>query len=135
MCMRFAIPTMSGKQYTPVPLSCNLHFTHLGLYSWGTKDQTGVATDLGVVSTTQPGQQTVEVNLPTEQRDINALYEETCLELQKKRVEEKTHRDPRTKQEDYYRAFRTRLVVCWIISNLILAIVVGNATILQWLGK
>ncbi|CAM0143133.1 unnamed protein product [Umbelopsis sp. WA50703] len=107
---------------------CNTHDV-----SWGTKAQTGVATDLGVVTTAQ-NQETVEVHLPTEQKDINALYEETCLELQKKRIEEKSHRDARTKQEDYYRAFRTRLVVCWIISNLVLAIVVANATILQWLG-
>ncbi|CAO3669386.1 unnamed protein product [Umbelopsis vinacea] len=68
--------------------------------SWGTKDQTGTATDLGVVSTTHQNQQTVEINIPTEQQDINALYEDACLELQKKVVEEKSHRDPRTKQED-----------------------------------
>jgi chitin synthase len=71
----------------------------MSLYSWGTKAQTGVATDLGVVTTAQ-NQETVEVHLPTEQKDINALYEETCLELQKKRSEEKSHRDARTKQED-----------------------------------
>ncbi|KAH8551554.1 chitin synthase 1 [Umbelopsis sp. PMI_123] len=106
----------------------------LVMNSWGTKDQTGMATDLGVVSTTPHGGNTVEVSVPTEQRDINELYEDACQELQKKPAQETSHRDARTKQEDYYRAFRTRLVVCWIISNLILAIVVANATILQWLG-
>ncbi|GAB5593934.1 Chitin synthase [Umbelopsis nana] len=74
---------------------CNTHDV-----SWGTKDQTGVATDLGVVSTSHHNQQTVEIDIPTEQRDINALYEDACLELQKKKLEEKSHRDPRTKQED-----------------------------------
>ncbi|KAI9287907.1 chitin synthase 1 [Umbelopsis sp. AD052] len=108
---------------------CNTHDV-----SWGTKDQSGVATDLGVVSQASHGENTVEVSLPTEQRDINELYEDACRELQKKPAQESSHRDARTKQEDYYRAFRTRLVVCWIISNLILAIVVANATVLQWLG-
>lgn len=59
-----------------------------------------MATDLGVVSQTPHGENTVEVSLPTEQRDINELYEDACRELQKKPAQETSHRDARTKQED-----------------------------------
>lgn len=106
MCMLSVIHTMSGNVLFICQVKFNtssyiqfLKFLHV-LSSWGTKDQTGTATDLGVVSTTHQNQQTVEINIPTEQQDINALYEDACLELQKKVVEEKSHRDPRTKQED-----------------------------------
>lgn len=87
---------------------CNTHDV-----SWGTKGDTKVATDLGVVKAKkdESGEHTAEVEVPTEQHDINEAYEAACIELQKKPEHEEQHRDPQTKQEDYYRAFRTRIVV------------------------
>ncbi|CAM0142439.1 unnamed protein product [Umbelopsis sp. WA50703] len=110
---------------------CNTHDV-----SWGTKGDNSVATDLGVVKSKKndKGEHTVEVSLPTEEKDLNALYEEACLDLTKKVVEAPQHRDAKTKQEDYYKAFRTRLVICWIISNLALVSVITNAQLLHWFG-
>lgn len=105
---------------------CNTHDV-----SWGTKGDNTVATDLGVVKQkkdSETGESTVEVELPTEQKDLNEIYEEACLDLRKEFVPEKQHRDAKTKQEDYYRAFRTRLVISWIISNLILVVIITNTT-------
>lgn len=110
---------------------CNIHDV-----SWGTKGDSKIATDLGVVKSKkdESGEHTAEIDLPTEQKDINAAYEEACIELQRKVEEPVQHRDAQTKQEDYYKSFRTRVVLAWIISNLILIVVITNATILHWFG-
>lgn len=62
------------------------------------------------------------------------MYEEACVDLSKKVVEAPSHRDAKTKQEDYYKSFRTRLVISWIVSNLALVAVICNAQLLHWFG-
>ncbi|KAI7865034.1 chitin synthase 1 [Spinellus fusiger] len=111
---------------------CNTHDV-----SWGTKGDNSVATDLGVVKHKKDGagDTTVEVEVPTEQKDINEAYEEACIELTKHVEPEISHRDAKTKQEDYYRAFRTRLVLSWIISNLVLVVLITSSNILGSLGN
>ncbi|KAI7905099.1 chitin synthase 1 [Cokeromyces recurvatus] len=112
---------------------CNTHDV-----SWGTKGDNTIATDLGVVKhkkDAETGESMVEVEVPTEQKDLNELYEEACLDLSKEVIPEKQHRDSKTKQEDYYRAFRTRLVLSWIITNLILVVIISNTTTFNWMGS
>ncbi|KAI9019533.1 chitin synthase 1 [Phycomyces nitens] len=110
---------------------CNTHDV-----SWGTKGDNTVSTDLGVVKSKKDGSGdvTVEVEVPTEQKDINEAYEEACVELTRQVEPEVSHRDAKTKQEDYYRSFRTRLVISWIISNLILVVLITNENILASFG-
>nr|P87073.1 RecName: Full=Chitin synthase 1; AltName: Full=Chitin-UDP acetyl-glucosaminyl transferase 1; AltName: Full=Class-II chitin synthase 1 [Phycomyces blakesleeanus NRRL 1555(-)]BAA19857.1 chitin synthase [Phycomyces blakesleeanus] len=110
---------------------CNTHDV-----SWGTKGDNTVSTDLGVVKSKKDGSgdTTVEVEVPTEQKDINEAYEEACVELTRQVEPEVSHRDAKTKQEDYYRSFRTRLVISWIISNLILVVLITNENILASFG-
>ncbi|ORY91004.1 chitin synthase 1 [Syncephalastrum racemosum] len=110
---------------------CNTHDV-----SWGTKGDNSVSTDLGVVKTKKgkDGEHHVEVEVPTEEKDLNEQWDEACLEL--KKVVEPVHekRDAKTKQEDYYKAFRTRLVLCWVITNMALVAVITNGQIFQWFG-
>ncbi|KAF7729636.1 Chitin synthase, class 1 [Apophysomyces ossiformis] len=110
---------------------CNTHDV-----SWGTKGDNTVSTDLGVVKAKKDasGEHSVEIEVPTEQKDLNEQYEEACLELKKKVEAPVQHRDAKTKQEDYYKAFRTRLVLCWIITNMALVAAITNTQILQWMG-
>ncbi|KAL1924501.1 uncharacterized protein VTP21DRAFT_4155 [Calcarisporiella thermophila] len=99
---------------------CNTHDV-----SWGTKGDNTVATDLGVVKSSQEnGVQTAEIAIPTEEKDLNADYDLAMTELQHKVEAPKQKRDAKTKQEDYYRGFRTRLVVAWILSNALLVVLV-----------
>ncbi|KAK4510924.1 Chitin synthase, class 2 [Mucor velutinosus] len=106
---------------------CNTHDV-----SWGTKGDNTVATDLGVVKAKKDGSGdlAVEVEVPTEEKDINAAYIDAQVELSKKVEPEKSHRDAKTKQEDYYRSFRTRLVLSWIISNLALVVAITNTSVI-----
>jgi chitin synthase len=98
---------------------CNTHDV-----SWGTKGDNSSKNDLGTV--TASGKGTIEIEVPTEQKDLNALYDEALTVLRQPHVEEHQKRDAATKQEDYYRAFRTRVVLAWILSNA--ALVVGITT-------
>lgn len=49
--------------------------------SWGTKGDNKVSTDLGVVAVKKDSNE-VEVAVPTEQKDINAAYEDAMAVLQ-----------------------------------------------------
>ncbi|CDS10378.1 hypothetical protein LRAMOSA03054 [Lichtheimia ramosa] len=125
-CVQYVLMTPSYINILNTFAFCNTHDI-----SWGTKDITLVATDLGIVESTQHGQADVAV---PEQKDVGLLYEEACINLQERKRDEKHEPDPKTKQEDYYRAFRTRLVTSWILSNLILVALITTAQTLEWLG-
>ncbi|KAG0196219.1 Chitin synthase, class 1 [Mortierella sp. GBA30] len=99
---------------------CNIHDI-----SWGTKGDTSVATDLGVAKKTADG---VEVSVPTDSHDINNAYDEAVSALSIKTVEVKQHRDAKTKQEDYYREIRTRVLLAWIMSNALLVALITSTT-------
>ncbi|KAG2202877.1 hypothetical protein INT46_007557 [Mucor plumbeus] len=112
---------------------CNTHDV-----SWGTKGDNGVSTDLGVVKGKKgkDGEHEVEVALPTEQKDLNELYDEACLDLKTTVIPEITKRDAKTKQEDYYRSFRTKLVTVWIFTNMVLVTIITNGQdVFSWFGN
>lgn len=82
-------------------------FANVHDISWGTKGDTKVSTDLGTV-TTGKNKNEVEVAVPTEEKDINALYEDAIAVLSTKPPKESPKSDASTMQEDYYRQFRTK---------------------------
>ncbi|KAF2223871.1 chitin synthase, class II [Elsinoe ampelina] len=98
---------------------CNAHDI-----SWGTKGDNVVSTDLGA-ATGKSG--TVELDMPSEQLDIDSGYDEALRNL-RDRVEVATPGPSESQmQEDYYRAVRTYMVVVWMITNAILAMSVSEA--------
>lgn len=127
--MHYTLLSPSYTNILNVYAFCNTHDV-----SWGTKGDNTVATDLGIVKHSKDTKE-VEVELPTDEKDLNELYDEACSDLQKQVVPEKQHRDAKTKQEDYYRAFRTRIVISWIVSNLVLVVIITNTTTLDFMGS
>ncbi|KAF9923799.1 Chitin synthase, class 1 [Linnemannia zychae] len=103
---------------------CNTHDV-----SWGTKGDTIEKMDLGAVksSSKEGAAAEVTVDLPTEQTDINDSYQLALDSLTQKSETSTQKRDAKTKQEDYYKAFRTRLVLLWCASNGLLVSIVTYA--------
>ena len=73
-------------------------------------------TDLGVVEAGDGNK--VEVEIPTRDEDIDQKYDRALAILTRPGPKEKRSRDASTRQEDYYKSFRTRVVLFWLISNL-----------------
>ncbi|CAG8661454.1 14097_t:CDS:2, partial [Funneliformis caledonium] len=97
---------------------CNTHDV-----SWGTKGDNGNAGG----SNAQPvagkdGKKLMQVEVPHEKADVNAVYDDLIKDLKVKVLEEKQHRDAATKKDDYYKMFRTNLVLAWMFSNAALVV-------------
>jgi len=104
-------------------------FANVHDISWGTKGDNKVATDLGVVQTSKEGDKdTADTNLPTDEKDINAAYDDALHVLSTKPPKAVEHVDEKTKQEDYYKAFRTNVLLAWTLSNGVLAAAITSAT-------
>ncbi|KAJ3855614.1 glycosyltransferase family 2 protein [Lentinula lateritia] len=105
-------------------------FANVHDISWGTKGDNKVSTDLGVVEVKKDGpdgKTMVEVNVPTEEKDINAAYEDALHVLRTKAPKAEEKVDEATKQEDYYRTFRTNVLLAWTLSNGLLAAIIVEA--------
>ena len=100
---------------------CNTHDV-----TWGTKGDNVLHTDLGAAKATGTGN-TVEVEMPSEQLDIDSGYDVALRNL-RDRLE--VHKPPTSEsqlQEDYYRAVRTYMVAVWMVCNAVLAMAVSEA--------
>lgn len=95
---------------------CNVHDV-----SWGTKGSDKVSTDLGVVGG-KNGQ--VEINLPTEAKDIDEAYHDAVHVLSTKPPKEEERVDLDQSQRDYYANIRTNVVLVWVMTNGALAIAI-----------
>ncbi len=77
--------------------------------------------ELGAAVTTGTGD-VVEVEVPTEQLDIDQGYDEALSNLRERKPTMACNGpDVEVLKEDYYREIRTRLVLVWFIANATLA--------------
>ncbi|KAK3324770.1 class 2 chitin synthase [Cercophora scortea] len=98
---------------------CNTHDV-----TWGTKGDNVMKTDLG--GAIGKGS-TVELEMPSEQLDIDSGYDEALRNL-RDRVEVPAQPISEEQlQQDYYKSVRTYMVVIWMIANATLAMAVGEA--------
>jgi len=98
---------------------CNTHDI-----TWGTKGDT-VAPKLPNATLKPTGG--VDVLLPTDDHDLNTQYEAELTTFSRRYEPEKKIPSVSDKQEDYYKGFRSAVVLAWMFCNLALAAVVLNA--------
>ncbi|KAJ9635862.1 Chitin synthase, class 2 [Coniosporium apollinis] len=99
---------------------CNAHDV-----TWGTKGDNILHTDLGAAKGSKSG--VVELEMPSEQLDIDSGYDEALRNLRDRVEVAKPGLSEAQAQEDYYRAVRTYMVVVWMVANAILAMAVSEA--------
>lgn len=99
---------------------CNAHDV-----TWGTKGDNVLHTDLGAAKGSKSG--IVELEMPSEQLDIDSGYDEALRNLRDRVEVAKPGLSEAQAQEDYYRAVRTYMVVVWMVANAILAMAVSEA--------
>lgn len=100
---------------------CNTHDI-----SWGTKGDNVIHTDLGSASTHGKGG-TVELEMPSEQLDIDSGYDEALRNLRDRLEVPEAPTSESQQQEDYYKSVRTYMVVTWMAANAVLAMAVSEA--------
>jgi chitin synthase len=98
---------------------CNAHDV-----TWGTKGDNILKTDLGIATISKDG--TVEVEMPSEQLDIDSGYDEALRNLRDRVEVPKPGVSESQQQEDYYRAVRTYVVIVWMAANALLAMIVSE---------
>lgn len=97
---------------------CNTHDV-----TWGTKGDNVMKTDLG--GAVGKGQ-TVELDMPSEQLDIDSGYDEALRNLRDRLEVVEALPSEAQLQEDYYKSVRTYMVLTWMISNGILGMAVSE---------
>lgn len=100
---------------------CNTHDV-----TWGTKGDNVMHTDLGAAKAIGSGN-TVEVEMPSEQLDIDSAYDVALRNLRDRIEVAKPSVNENQLQEDYYKSVRTYMVAVWMICNAILAMAVSEA--------
>ncbi|PFH56512.1 hypothetical protein XA68_16409 [Ophiocordyceps unilateralis] len=107
---------------------CNTHDV-----TWGTKGDNVLKTDLGT-AVGHAGGQTVELDMPSEQLDIDSGYDEALRNLRDRLAVPPAPVAEAQLQEDYYKSVRTYMVVSWMIANGILAMAVSDVYSSRGLG-
>lgn len=99
---------------------CNTHDI-----TWGTKGDDKA--EKLPSATLKPGGK-VDVNIPTDDTDLNAQYEAEMRKIVTKAPAEVRVPSASEKQEDYYKGFRSQVVLLWIICNFgLVAVVLSTA--------
>lgn len=105
---------------------CNTHDV-----TWGTKGDNMKASDLGkaTIEKDEQGQEVIKLEIIGEQRDIDSMYSENLYKLKERRKQPEDMRDgasaPRPiSAQDYYRDVRSRVVLFWVIANVVLVMTI-----------
>lgn len=111
--VQYLLMTPSYINILNVYAFCNTHDI-----TWGTKGD-DKAEKLPSAKLKADGK--VDVNLPTDDGDLNHQYEAEIMKIAQKAKVEKREISADEKQEDYYKGFRSRVVIFWLVCNFALA--------------
>jgi chitin synthase len=121
--------TSSGQYFALLPsYICALQvyaFCNTHDISWGTKGENVMHTDLGAAKSTGANG-TVEVEMPSEQLDIDSGYDVALRNLRDRLEVPIPVVSESQQQEDYYKGVRTYMVAIWITCNAILGMAVSE---------
>ncbi|KAK3307693.1 glycosyltransferase family 2 protein [Chaetomium strumarium] len=101
---------------------CNTHDV-----TWGTKGDNVMKTDLGGAVGKGGSGSTVELEMPSEQLDIDSGYDEALRNLRDRVEVAPPPISDDQLQQDYYKSVRTYMVVTWLVANATLAMAVSEA--------
>lgn len=123
--------TSSGQYFALLPsYICTLQvyaFCNTHDVTWGTKGDNVMHRDLGAATAIGSGGNTVEVEMPSEQLDIDSGYDVALRNLRDRVEVPKPTISENQLQEDYYKSVRTYVVSVWLTMNAILAMAVSEA--------
>ncbi|TPX47489.1 chitin synthase [Synchytrium endobioticum] len=112
-------------------------FANIHDVSWGTKGDGYESTGLTAVEA-KKGTNEVEVEVVTEKDDLEANYEAFLLDLRNSPLDMAKKVEEASAQSDYYRSYRTNLLLSWIFTNFLLVVLMTtpecNTFILSKLG-
>ncbi|WAQ83179.1 hypothetical protein PtA15_3A548 [Puccinia triticina] len=103
-------------------------FTNLHDFSWGTKDQNIILTDLGVA--VFAGDSKVEIACPLEQKDLDQTYDEALMNLKTRpKLVEKNRSDKEKEalKQDYYKS--GIVVACILDGDVRSSFALGKASL------
>lgn len=86
-----------------------------------------ISTDLGAATGHGKNNATVELEMPSEQLDIDSGYDEALRNLRDRLEVPSAPVSEAQQQEDYYKSVRTYMVVSWMVANAILAMAISEA--------
>ncbi|EGG10391.1 family 2 glycosyltransferase [Melampsora larici-populina 98AG31] len=106
-------------------------FANLHDFSWGTKDQNIVMTDLGIAVSAGDSKM-VEINNLFEQKDLDQSYDQALFNLKTRPKLIEKHRSEKEKEtlkQDYYKNVRTNVVMLWTLTNGVLVAAILNGDV------
>ncbi|KAI9204457.1 chitin synthase-domain-containing protein [Polychytrium aggregatum] len=111
-------------------------FTNLHDVSWGTKGDNVASSAGDAVKATKgaDGKQVATVDIPDEKEDLETQLRRFHQELERQKNKEEeapAKQDVKTQQDDFFKLFRTRVVLLWLVCN---GILVGLFTNRSFIG-
>ncbi|KZS93873.1 glycosyltransferase family 2 protein [Sistotremastrum niveocremeum HHB9708] len=106
-------------------------FSNVHDVSWGTKGDNKPASDLGSANAAkgkEGDKNTVDAVVPTDPADINAAYDDALHVINTKPEKVEAKVDAKTVEEDYYKSFRTNVLLAWTLSNVSLYLTAATKT-------
>ncbi|KAL0076588.1 glycosyltransferase family 2 protein [Phycomyces blakesleeanus] len=128
--LQYTILSPSYVNVLNVYAFCNTHDV-----SWGTKEDTHALLD---TETSKPGdiskRNSLNIVAQFDPTDIDLIYHKARLDIRDKSKTRKPQCSSKTKKEDYYRAFRTYIVLAWTFSNLAMVVLLSSVETNRWFG-